>query len=127
MAAEVTITDRAAEKIRGAVDAHGLRVEGVEGGSQLELIGTESDDRLDKKICPWDAIKMYEFDEEAKLSKSFYEPTKIDAVNGVYIMDAAEKQRLEEKQIELYAGGGMNDVCLWMRPPYAFSLTFWRF
>jgi len=30
---------------------------------QLELIGTESDDRLDKKICPWDAIKMYEFDE----------------------------------------------------------------
>jgi hypothetical protein len=99
MAAEVTITDRA------VVDAHGLRVEGVEGGSQLELIGTESDDRLDKKICPWDAIKMYEFDEEAKLSKSFYEPMKIDAVNGVYIMDAAEKQRLEEKQIELYAGG----------------------
>ena len=72
---------------------------------QLELIGTESDDRLDKKICPWDAIKMYEFEEGAELPKNFYEPTKIDAVNGVYIMDAAEKQRLEEKQIELYAGG----------------------
>ena len=25
---------------------------------QLQLIGTESEDRLDKKICPWDAIKM---------------------------------------------------------------------
>jgi hypothetical protein len=48
---------------------------------------------------------MYEFDEGAELSKNFYEPSKIDAVNGVYIMDAAEKQRLEEKQIELYAGG----------------------
>ena len=71
---------------------------------QLELIGTESDDRLDKKICPWDAIKMYEFDEGAERSKYFYEPEKIDAVNGVYVMDAAEKQRLEEKQIELYMG-----------------------
>jgi len=70
---------------------------------QLELIGTESDDRLDKKICPWDAIKMYEFDEGAELSKNFYEPEKIDSVNGVYVMDAAEKQRLEEKQIEFYA------------------------
>ncbi|HEX2929981.1 MAG TPA: hypothetical protein VHV54_09725, partial [Candidatus Binatia bacterium] len=73
---------------------------------QLELIGTESDDRLDKKICPWDAIKMYEFDEGAELSKYFYEPQKIDAVNGVYVMDSDEKRRLEEKQIELYAGSG---------------------
>ncbi len=55
---------------------------------QLELIGTESDDRLDKKICPWDAIKMYEFDEGAELSKNFYEREKIDEVNGVYVMDA---------------------------------------
>ena len=76
---------------------------------QLELIGTESDDRLDKKICPWDAIKMYEFDEGAELSKNFYEPEKIDAVNGVYVMDAAEKKRLEEKQIELYNGGELAD------------------
>ena len=29
----------------------------------LELVGAESEDRLDKKICPWDAIKMYEFEE----------------------------------------------------------------
>jgi hypothetical protein len=49
---------------------------------------------------------MYEFDEGAELSKFFYEPKKIDSVNGVYIMDAAEKQWLEEKQIELYGGGG---------------------
>ena len=48
---------------------------------------------------------MYEFDEGAELSKNFYEPEKIDAVNGVYVMDAAEKQRLEKKQIELYMGG----------------------
>jgi hypothetical protein len=75
---------------------------------QLELIGTESDDRLDKKICPWDAIKMYEFDEGAEL-KNFYQPEKIDAVNGVYVMDAAEKKRLEEKQIEIYNGGELAD------------------
>lgn len=72
---------------------------------QLELIGMESDDRLDQAICPRDAISMYEFDEEAELFRNFYEPSKIDAINGVYIMDTAEKQRLEKKQIELYAGG----------------------
>jgi hypothetical protein len=65
----------------------------------------EADDRLDKKICPWDAIKMYEFDQGAELSKNFYEPDRIDTVNGVYVMDADEKQRLEKKQIELYLGG----------------------
>jgi len=71
---------------------------------RLELMGTESDERLDKKICPWDAIKMYEFDEGAELSENFYEPEKIDAVNGLYIMDIDEKQRLEKKRIELYMG-----------------------
>jgi hypothetical protein len=30
-------------------------------------------------------------------------------VNGVYVMDAAEKKRLEEKQIELYNGGELAD------------------
>jgi ferredoxin len=69
---------------------------------QLELIGTESEDRLDKKICPWDAIKMHEFDEGVELSKYFYEPEKIKVVNGVYVIDAQEKKRLEEKQKELY-------------------------
>jgi hypothetical protein len=49
---------------------------------------------------------MYEFDEGAELSKFFYEPEKIDSVNGVYVTNAAEKKRLEEKQIELYTGGG---------------------
>jgi len=71
---------------------------------QLELIGTESEDRLDKKICPWDAIKMHEFDEGAGLSKYFYEPENIKVVNGVYVIDAQEKKRLEEKQKELYGG-----------------------
>ncbi|HEU4637840.1 MAG TPA: hypothetical protein VFS84_03240 [Candidatus Binatia bacterium] len=92
--------------IGGKGDARGRRcIEVVEGGSQLELIGTESDDRLDKNIRPWDAINKMEFDGGAELSPNFYEPTKIDVVNGVYIMDAAEKQRLEEKQIELYGDG----------------------
>jgi hypothetical protein len=69
---------------------------------QLQLIGTESEDRLDKKICPWDAIKMYEFDEGLALSDYFYDMTKIKKVNGVYVVDSAEKARLEEKQSELY-------------------------
>ncbi len=72
---------------------------------QLELIGTESEDRLDKKICPWDAIKMYEFDEGAELSEYFYVSKNIKIVNGLYVSEAAEKKRLEEKQIKLYEIG----------------------
>jgi len=71
---------------------------------QLQLVGTESEDRLDKKICPWDAIKMYEFDEGLEVAQLFYDKEKIKIVNGVYVMDSEEKQRLEEKQKELYGG-----------------------
>jgi len=71
---------------------------------QLELIGTESEDRLDKKICPWDAINMHEFDKGVELSKYFYEPENMKVVNGLYVMAAEEKSRLEEKQKELYGG-----------------------
>jgi len=71
---------------------------------QLQLVGTESEDRLDKKICPWDAIKMYEFDEGLEVSKYFYIPEKIKTVGGVYVVEAEEKERLEEKQGELYGG-----------------------
>jgi len=81
-----------------------LEKEEVPKKFQLELIGTESEDRLDKKICPWDAIKMHEFDVGAELSKYFYEPENIKVVNGVYVIDAQEKKRLEEKQTELYGG-----------------------
>jgi hypothetical protein len=35
-------------------------------------------------------------------SEYFYDKTKIKLVNGVYVVDAEEKQRLEEKQGELY-------------------------
>jgi hypothetical protein len=73
---------------------------------QLELIGTESDDRLGKKICPWDAIKMYEFDEGVEVSKYFYEAKALDAVKGFYVTTVAEQQRLEERQLELYEGAG---------------------
>jgi hypothetical protein len=69
---------------------------------QLELIGTESEDRLDKKICPWDAIKMYEFDEGVDAPKYLYEAKALDGVKGVYVTNALEKGRMEEKQLELY-------------------------
>jgi len=69
---------------------------------QLQLIGTESEDRLDKKICPWDAIKMYEFEDGLEVSEFFYDITKIKQVNGVYVVDPEEKARLEDKQTEFY-------------------------
>ena len=69
---------------------------------QLQLIGTESEDRLDKKICPWDAIKMYEFDDGAEISEYFYDLSKLKQIDGAYVIDEAEKQRLEDKQAELY-------------------------
>ena len=69
---------------------------------QLQLIGTESEDRLDKKICPWDAIKMYEFDEGLVQSEYFYDQSKLKQVNGMYVIDAEEKARLEDKQSDLY-------------------------
>jgi ferredoxin len=69
---------------------------------QLQLIGTTSEDRLDKKICPWDAIKMYEFDAGLEVSENFYDITKIKKVKGVFVVDDQEKARLEEKQSELY-------------------------
>jgi hypothetical protein len=66
--------------VRARGDARGRRcIEVVQGGSQLELIGTESDDWLYKNIRPWDAINKMEFDGGAELSPNFYEPTKIDA------------------------------------------------
>jgi ferredoxin len=69
---------------------------------QLQLIGTESEDRLDKKICPWDAIKMYEFDDGLEISQYFYDLSNIKQVDGVYVINREEKARLEEKQSELY-------------------------
>lgn len=71
---------------------------------QLQLIGTESEDRLDKKICPWDAIKMVEFDEGVEASKYFYDREKIKEVKGLYVIDNEEKERLDEKQSEFYGG-----------------------
>ena len=122
MTREIAITARAAERSRvplvGARYAHGLRVEAVEGcvvfdkpletaqvpnKFQLELIGTESEARREKKICPWDAIEMYEFEVGVEVSKYFYAAKARDAVKGVYVTPALEKQRLdEEKQLELY-------------------------
>jgi len=68
----------------------------------LLLVGTESEDRLDKKICPWDAIKMYEFDDALEASLYFYDPADIKSVNGLYVIDQKGKEKLEEKQAELF-------------------------
>ncbi len=68
---------------------------------QLQLIGTESADRLDKKICPWDAIKMLEFDEGLEASAYFYDPADIKQVNGLYVIDSKGKKKLEDRQREL--------------------------
>lgn len=69
---------------------------------QLQLVGTESEDRLDKKICPWDAIKMYEYEAGFEVSQRFYDPSRVKQVNGLYVVDAEEKRRLEDAQAELY-------------------------
>ena len=45
---------------------------------------------------------MYEFDEGQEISEYFYDITKIKEVNGVYVVETEEKERLEEKQAELY-------------------------
>jgi len=45
---------------------------------------------------------MYEFDEGVERSNYFYEPKALDAAKGVYVTNALEKRRLEEKQLELY-------------------------
>ena len=83
-------------------DKNPLKPDAVPKKFQLQLIGTESEDRLDKKICPWDAIKMYEYEDGLERSSYFYDITKIKRVNGVYVVDREEKERLEEKQEELY-------------------------
>ena len=58
MVGEITITDRAAEKIRallaGAKEGHGLRVKVVEGGCsgfeyKMETDSAEADDRVIEK------------------------------------------------------------------------------
>ena len=45
---------------------------------------------------------MYEFDDGVTKSEYFYDFTKLKQVNGVYVIDAEEKARLEDKQSELY-------------------------
>ncbi|MFQ5682542.1 MAG: hypothetical protein ACE5HC_04640 [Candidatus Binatia bacterium] len=71
---------------------------------QLQLIGTQSEDRLDKKICPWDAIKMYEFEDGLEASQYFYNPEKFKTVHGCYVIDNEGKEQLEEKQNALLEG-----------------------
>ena len=68
---------------------------------QLQLVGTETEDRLDKKICPWDAISMVEYDEALETSAYFYDPADIRIVDGLYVIDSKGKEKLEEKQKEM--------------------------
>jgi hypothetical protein len=64
----------------------------------LELISTESEDRLDKKICPWDAIKMYEFDEARNFRHTFID----QKTSALLTADEQERDRIEKQQEELY-------------------------
>jgi hypothetical protein len=43
-----------------------------------------------------------ELDDGVERSKYFYEPKALDPVQGVFVTNAVEKRRLEEKQLELY-------------------------
>ena len=72
-----------------------IATENIPKKFQLELVGTMSEDRLDKKICPWDAIKMYEFDVGAELSKRFYSEADIKIKKGVYAIDKETKKKYE--------------------------------
>ena len=47
---------------------------------------------------------MYEYDEGLEVSQYFYDQEKIKKVGGVYVVEAEEKERLEEKQGEIYGG-----------------------
>ena len=68
--------------------------------SDLLLIGTDSEDRLDKKICPWDAISMVEYDDGLQVSKLYYDPELISTEDGVYSIDDKGKEELENRQME---------------------------
>ena len=68
--------------------------------SDLQLVGTDSEDRLDKKICPWDAIRMVEFDDGLEISKLFYDPDLIRSDQGVHSIDDKGKEELEDRQME---------------------------
>lgn len=69
---------------------------------QLQLVGTESEDRLDKKICPWDAIRMYEYEEGVEVATYFYDPSGFKAVGGLTVVGPEEKKKIEENQKEFY-------------------------
>ena len=73
------------------------------------MIGTESEDRLDKKICPWDAIKMYEFEEGQEISEYFYDITKIKEVNGVYVVETEEKERWKKNRPNFTSNPGNGE------------------
>jgi hypothetical protein len=45
---------------------------------------------------------MYEFDDGLEVSQFFYDITKLKKIDGGYVIDEAEKERLEGKQSELY-------------------------
>jgi hypothetical protein len=45
---------------------------------------------------------MYEFDDGLEAAEYFYDITKIKKVNGLSVIDAEEKARLEDKQSEFY-------------------------
>lgn len=81
-------------------DAKKRPLEQLPKKSELQLVGTESEDRLDKKICPWDAILMYEYEDGLEAAKLFYDPELIRSEDGVYVITNEGKEILEDRQAE---------------------------
>jgi hypothetical protein len=70
-----------------------------------DLFCTDSIDLLDSKIRPRDGVQMHESDKGLERSRYFYAPKALDAAKRLYLTNAVEKQRLEEKQLDLYQTG----------------------
>ena len=71
---------------------------------QLELAGMASANRVDQKLHRWDVIKICEIHNGVEVAKYVYEANAIDSGRHEYMIGAEAKQRLEELQMELYAG-----------------------
>ena len=71
-------------------------------GMSTDLFGTESIDRLDRKICPRGVVKTDESGEAVERLKYFYQPNALDTAKGLYLTNVVERRRLDERQLELY-------------------------
>src|ERR1044071_242010 len=83
-----------------------FETENVSTTLQLDLIGTESEDPLEKTTRCFNAVTIYGFDKSAELSKYRYDPQALDVIQAVYVTNVVEGQWAEEEQLELYDDRG---------------------